>query len=71
MRFASLGSGSKGNAMVVACGDTHILLDCGLPMKQLQPALARLQLDFSSLDAVFITHEHADHIRGLGSLCRR
>ena len=44
MKFASLGSGSKGNALIVSSGDTHVLLDCGLPLKQLEPALARLGL---------------------------
>ena len=71
MRFASLGSGSKGNALIVSSGDTHVLLDCGLPLKQLEPALVRLGLSVESLAAVFITHEHGDHIRGLRGLIRR
>ena len=71
MRFASLGSGSKGNAMVVSGQGTHILLDCGLPLKQLEAALLRLDLGLENLDAVFITHEHGDHIRGVRSLLKR
>ncbi|NNC55006.1 MAG: MBL fold metallo-hydrolase, partial [Pseudomonadales bacterium] len=71
MRFASLGSGSKGNAMVVSNQGSHILLDCGLSLKHTEAALERLELGLESLDAVFITHEHGDHIRGLKSLLRR
>lgn len=71
MRFASLGSGSKGNALVVSLQGTNILIDCGLPFRQLTAALQRLSLDVSCLQAVFITHEHSDHIKGLRALLRR
>ncbi|MGB5325242.1 MAG: MBL fold metallo-hydrolase [Pseudomonadales bacterium] len=71
MRFASLGSGSKGNALIVSHHGTQLLLDCGLPVRQMETALQRLDLGLESLDAVFVTHEHGDHIRGLKSLLRR
>lgn len=71
MRFASLGSGSKGNALVVSLDGTHLLLDCGLPLKHMEQALERLGLGLESIDAVFVTHEHGDHVRGLKSLLRR
>ncbi|MBT8138315.1 MAG: MBL fold metallo-hydrolase [Gammaproteobacteria bacterium] len=71
MRFASLGSGSKGNALVVSHQGTHVLLDCGLSLKHTEAALCRLELGLESLDAIFITHEHGDHVRGLKSLLRR
>lgn len=71
MRFASLGSGSRGNALVVDYRDTTILVDCGLPFKLVKSGLAQLGLSPDDLDAVFITHEHGDHINGLAALARK
>ena len=66
LRFRSLGSGSAGNATVVeATEGTHssrLLIDCGFTLKQLDLRLARAGLTAYDIDAVFITHEHADHI---------
>lgn len=62
MRFASLGSGSAGNALVVQSGSTSVLLDCGFGVKELQSRLARLGLEVTQLSAIVITHEHDDHI---------
>ena len=66
LRFRSLGSGSSGNATVVEAGSGHhvrrLLVDCGLTLKALDQRLARAGLSASELDAVFITHEHGDHI---------
>lgn len=61
MRFASLGSGSKGNCLVVESGATRVLLDCGLAPREIERRLARLGLEPADLSAVLVTHEHDDH----------
>ena len=71
IRFASLGSGSKGNATLIEIGKTRILLDCGFSVKETEKRLQRLGLDASSLSAVVVTHEHGDHINGVGRLSRK
>jgi len=66
IRFKSLGSGSTGNATVVqASGDghvTHLLIDCGLGIRQLDKRLAMAGMQAGQVDAIFITHEHSDHV---------
>ncbi len=66
LRFRSLGSGSSGNATVVEASSgvttTRVLIDCGLGIKQLDSRLAQAGLSASDIDAIFITHEHGDHI---------
>ncbi|MBC7437585.1 MAG: MBL fold metallo-hydrolase [Bdellovibrionales bacterium] len=66
LRFKSLGSGSAGNATVVEAGSgvvvTRLLVDCGLGIRQLETRLAAAGLQTSDIDAIFITHEHSDHI---------
>lgn len=65
LRFRSLGSGSGGNATVVEAGGLQpfrLLVDCGLGIRQLALRLARAGLQLEDIDAVFITHEHGDHI---------
>ena len=75
MRFASLGSGSRGNALVVEsevdglC--TRVLLDCGFGPRELVRRLARLGLSGDSLDAILVTHEHGDHSAGVFACARR
>lgn len=64
MRFASLGSGSAGNALVVEAGDTRLLLDCGLGQREATRRLARLGLEPSQLAGILVTHEHDDHAGG-------
>ncbi len=66
LRFKNLGSGSTGNATVVEGSSgtqvRRLLIDCGFGIRQLQTRLAQAQLQIEDLDAVFITHEHSDHI---------
>jgi phosphoribosyl 1,2-cyclic phosphodiesterase len=71
MRFASLGSGSKGNATLVEAGTTRLLVDCGFSCAETEKRLARLSLQPSDLAAILVTHEHSDHISGVASLSRR
>ncbi len=67
-RFAVLGSGSKGNAVLVEAGSTRLLLDCGLTAKQTRDRLKSLDVGLSDLTALCITHGHADHIRSANKL---
>lgn len=75
LRFASLGSGSKGNATLVEAGaqqsDTRILLDCGFSVVETENRLARLGRSADSITAIVITHEHSDHVIGAGRLSRK
>lgn len=64
MRFASLGSGSAGNALVVEVGQTRVMLDCGFSMKETEARLARLALCPEDIAGMIVTHEHDDHAGG-------
>jgi len=67
-RFASLGSGSRGNGTVVEIGGESILVDCGFTLKQAESRLNGLGLRPADLSAILVTHEHSDHIGGVGAL---
>ncbi len=71
MRFASLGSGSQGNALIVEAGRTRLMLDCGFPLRETVLRLARAGLEPSDLAGIIVTHEHADHGEGVFPLACR
>ena len=69
--FCPLASGSKGNAIYLGTEKTKILIDAGISVKDLTARLQTINVDLSEIEAVLITHEHGDHIRGLSALCSR
>ncbi|BAO30203.1 MBL fold metallo-hydrolase [Sulfuritalea hydrogenivorans] len=71
MRFASLGSGSRGNALLVEAGSTRLLIDAGFGTREMVRRLERLGLAAADIDAVLVTHEHSDHIGGVFACARR
>ncbi|HQS99618.1 MAG: MBL fold metallo-hydrolase [Hydrogenophilales bacterium 16-64-46] len=71
MRFCSLGSGSEGNGLVVEAGTTRVLLDCGFGLADCVARLARRGVQASDLAGIVVTHEHSDHIGGVGRLARK
>ena len=71
MRFAALGSGSRGNAWLVEAAGTRVLIDCGFGPRETTRRLGRLGVEPESIQAVAVTHEHADHIGGAGACARR
>ncbi len=71
MRFASLGSGSSGNATLVACQNSSLLVDCGFTIKETVRRLARLDYAPELLSAIVVTHEHSDHVKGVAPLARK
>ena len=71
MRFSVLASGSGGNACYVETTDSRILVDAGLSCRELVRRLELIEVNPESLDAVVITHEHLDHIKGAGPISRR
>jgi phosphoribosyl 1,2-cyclic phosphodiesterase len=71
VRFASLGSGSGGNALVVEAGGSKLLVDCGFGPREACARLARLGIEPADLSGVLITHEHSDHIGGAFKLASR
>ncbi|MBB3048062.1 phosphoribosyl 1,2-cyclic phosphodiesterase [Litorivivens lipolytica] len=71
MRFASLGSGSRGNGTLVESNNTCLLIDCGFTIKDTERRLARLGRRVDELNGILVTHEHSDHIKGVGPLARK
>jgi phosphoribosyl 1,2-cyclic phosphodiesterase len=71
MRFSVLSSGSKANCVFVEAGGVRLLVDCGLSGKQAEERLSEVGIDPATLDAIIVTHEHSDHINGVGTLSRR
>ena len=67
----TLASGSKGNATYISDGETSILIDAGLSGKEIQRRLTSQGLSAEQLNAIIVTHEHSDHIKGVGILSRR
>lgn len=71
MKFCSLYSGSSGNSIFIASDNTRVLIDAGLAGKKIDDALKHIGEESSSIDGIFITHEHIDHIKGVGVLSRK
>ena len=70
LRFSSLGSGSQGNCTVIQSEHTTILVDCGLSTKKVKSQLGQRGIALASVDALFVTHRHTDHMGGIGRLQR-
>lgn len=71
MRLCSIASGSSGNCIYVGSGKYSVLVDTGISGKKIEEGLHELELETKDIDAILITHEHSDHIKGLGVLSRR
>jgi len=71
LRVVFLGSGSGGNAVAVTDGDTTVLIDCGFSAREVAKRMALAGLDADSVDAILLTHEHSDHLRGVEVFARR
>jgi phosphoribosyl 1,2-cyclic phosphodiesterase len=71
MRFASLGSGSRGNGTLIAQGNTTLLVDCGFSAKETEKRLQKVAFDAADLSAIVVTHEQSDHINGVRVLARK
>ena len=71
MRFASLGSGSEGNGLLVEVGATRVLIDCGFGFRDTVARLARIGVAPEAVSAIIVTHEHSDHICGVAPFAAR
>lgn len=71
MRVMTIASGSSGNCVYVGDDDTHLLIDTGISRKKVEEGLRRLDLSLNDMNAILVTHEHSDHISGLGVVERK
>ncbi len=71
IKFQPLLSSSSGNSVFVTDDTTHILIDCGAPIRYIEKCLARLGVEPSALSGIFITHAHSDHVAAAGSLAKK
>lgn len=71
LKFCSLASGSSGNCQYVATDNTGLLVDAGLSGKYIKEALDNIDVDITTISGLLVTHEHSDHIKGIGVLMRR
>lgn len=71
LKFHSLYSGSSGNSLLVETQNTKVLIDAGESAKKIESALNSLDVNIQDIDAILITHEHSDHIKGLGTLVKK
>ena len=71
LNFCSLYSGSSGNSLFVETENTKLLIDAGVSSKKIENALDGLNINPSLLDGILITHEHSDHVQGLGTFAKK
>ena len=71
MRMVSIASGSSGNCIYIGSDNTHLLVDAGVSNKRIQEGLNDIGLTGSDVTGILVTHEHSDHIKGLGVLSRK
>lgn len=71
VEFATIASGSSGNSVYIGTEKTKILIDAGISGKKVQDGLKKIDLHGGDIDAIFVTHEHIDHVSGIGVLSRR
>ena len=71
LNFCSLYSGSSGNSLFVETKNTKLLIDAGVSCKKIENALNDINVDPSTIDGILITHEHSDHVQGLGTLSKK
>ena len=71
LRFSPLFSGSSGNSIYVGCDDAHILVDAGMSGTRITQELGKVGVNPAQLDGILVTHEHVDHIKGIGILSRK
>lgn len=70
-KFCSLYSGSTGNSLLVQSDKNKILIDAGESCKKIEEGLSNLNVNISEIDAILVTHEHSDHVKGLGTLSKK
>ena len=70
-KFCSLYSGSSGNSLFVETPNTKILIDAGESAKKIETALNDIEVDIHDIDAILVTHEHSDHVKGLSTLAKK
>lgn len=71
LNFCSLYSGSSGNSLFVETENTKILIDAGMSCKKIEEALQSIEINPSSIDAILVTHEHSDHVKGISTISRK
>jgi len=71
MRMMTIASGSSGNCIYIGSNNTHILIDAGVSKKKIIEGLKAANLSIDDISGIFVTHEHSDHIKGLGVLTRK
>lgn len=71
LNFCSLYSGSSGNSLLVKTENTNILIDCGVSSKKIESALNSIDVDPNSINGILVTHEHSDHVQGLGTFAKK
>ena len=71
LRFFSLSSGSCGNCYYLGTEDNGIIIDAGVSLKQLKKVFQAYNVGIDTIQGIFVTHDHLDHIRALGSFCKR
>ena len=71
LNFCSLYSGSSGNSLFVETENTKILIDAGMSCKKIEEGLQSIEVEPSSINAILVTHEHSDHVKGIGTLSKK
>lgn len=71
MRISSIASGSSGNCIYVGSSDTHMIIDAGISKKRIEEGLNHIGISLQDINAILITHEHIDHISGIGVVARK